>query len=455
MQRGAPSRFELARRALTLAALIARAALLYLELTLARRGPWKRSDAALVERQRRFAARFVATATRFRGGLIKIGQVASLRVEVVPEPVSQELERLQDRVSPHPFEGIARQIRAELGADVDELFQRFDREPLASASLGQVHRAMTSDGREVAVKVLYPGIEHSVAVDLAMARLGAWLFNRFSPADLLQIHREIRETLLGEMDYLREGRACEKIGRNLARDPELASHIRTPTIHWDRTTRRVLSMEYIAGVKINAHAALEARGVDRAELALWASRAFLHMMFRDGFFHCDPHPGNFLVDAEGKVAIIDFGMNQQISPETLEGIRQNVLASISRDPERYARSLVEAGIVQAADLPTVIELARLSFDPKYYNLTPAELVRLDFSEYFRRMRGHMKQLRSFHIPEGLVMWSRAISLLYALLVELAPGIRPLEVFGPYAAEFLQEQPASAVNLDVSNTSKTV
>jgi predicted unusual protein kinase regulating ubiquinone biosynthesis (AarF/ABC1/UbiB family) len=214
-------------------------------------------------------------------------------------------------------------------------------------------------------------------------------------------------------------------------------------------------MEYIAGVKINAHAALEARGVDRAELALWASRAFLHMMFRDGFFHCDPHPGNFLVDAEGKVAIIDFGMNQQISPETLEGIRQNVLASISRDPERYARSLVEAGIVQAADLPTVIELARLSFDPKYYNLTPAELVRLDFSEYFRRMRGHMKQLRSFHIPEGLVMWSRAISLLYALLVELAPGIRPLEVFGPYAAEFLQEQPASAVNLDVSNTSKTV
>lgn len=455
MRREAPSRLALARRALTLALLIARAGLLYLQLTFAQRGHWKPTEAALVERQRRFASRFVAVATRFRGGLIKIGQIASLRVEIVPEPVTQELERLQDRVSPHPYEGIAEQIRSELGAPVEELFRSFVREPLASASLGQVHRATTADGREVAVKVLYPGIEQSVAIDLAMAKLGAWLFDLVSPADLLQVHREIRHTLLGEMDYLREGRAAETIERNLALDPELASHIRIPEILWDRTTRRVLCMEYIAGAKINDSAAVAVSGVERTDLVLWASRAFLHMMFRDGFFHCDPHPGNLLVDASGKIAIIDFGMNQRISPATREAIRQNVMASIARDPERYARSLLEAGVVQAADLPAVIEIAKLSFDPKYYNLTPAELARLDLGDYFRRMRIHLKQLRSFHLPEGVVMWSRAISLLYALLVELAPGLRPLEVIGPYGAEFLLDQPASDVNLGVSNASKTV
>ncbi len=454
-RRYTPTLLSLVRRALVLFGLITRAFGLWAVSWLAERG-WLRSDPArALERQAGFARRFVDAATRFRGGLIKLGQVASLRVDVVPAAVTDELARLQDRVEPHPFQEIQAQIEAELAAPLEARFAAFSREPLASASLGQVHRARTLDGRDVAVKVLYPGIERSVAVDLAMTRLALWLFDWIAIADLMQVYRELRDSLLGEMDYLREGRAGEEIAGNLARDPELAVRVRVPRIHWDLTTRRVLCMEFVEGVKINDAAAVAALGARVPDLVLWISRAFLHMMFRDGFFHCDPHPGNLMVTLDGRIGIVDFGMNRRISPEVLAAVRKNVLASVWRDPDLYAASLVEAGMIGSADIPAAKEIAQLGFDPAYYNLTPQEMMKIDFGEYFRRMRGQLKRIRSFQLPDGLVMWSRAISLLYGLLVELAPGVRPLDVLGPFVAEFLQGGVPAASNIGVSPPSNSV
>jgi ubiquinone biosynthesis protein len=195
-------------------------------------------------------------------------------------------------------------------------------------------------------------------------------------------------------------------------------------------------MEFIDGVKINDRAALAARGFDPEEVARWAVRAFLHMIFRDGFFHCDPHPGNLLVDAEGRIGIVDFGMNKRLAPAVMTMLRENLLATVTRDEKRYARSFFEAGMIDARDVAAVEDVARLSFDPSYYNLTPRELARLDFGEYLSRMRGQMKRVRSFRLPDGIVMWGRALTLLMGLASELAPGIRPLEVVGPYVARFL-------------------
>ena len=160
------------------------------------------------------------------------------------------------------------------------------------------------------------------------------------------------------------------------------------------------------------------------------------MMFRDGFFHCDPHPGNLIVDREGRIAIIDFGMNERLTPEVLAAMRDHLRASVLRDRELFATSLVAAGAIDARDLPVARELAELAFDPALYNLTPQEVAGLDFALLFSRMRGQLVRLRSFRLPPGIVMWSRAISILYGLLVELAPGIRPLDLFGPYVMEFL-------------------
>jgi ubiquinone biosynthesis protein len=339
-------------------------------------------------------------------------------------------------VDPHPAGEIAEQIERELGRPIPELFSAFEPEPLAAASLGQVHAARLHGGEKVAVKVLYPGVERSVAVDLAATRIGLWLFDFVTVADLGQVYRELRESLLGEMDYEREGRAAEEVARNLASDPEVASRVRIPAIHWEATRRRVLTMEFIEGVKINDRVALEARGVRVAELVPWAVRAFLHMIFRDGFFHCDPHPGNLLVDPQGRIGIVDFGMNKRLEPAVIRMMRDNLMATISRDPVLYARSLLEAGMIVEKDVPTVEEIARISFDPAYYNLTPAELANLDFGDYLRRMRAQMKRVSSFHLPDGLVMWSRAITLLLGLASELAPGIRPLDVMGPYVMAFL-------------------
>jgi len=436
------SGWALAARAVVLLGLIVRGAALYGRLRLAGRGLRPLDEGEREIRLRRFARRFVAAATRFRGGLIKLGQVASLRVEVLPDSLTGELARLQDRVDPHPFEEIARRIESEYGVPWSERLSALAPDPIAAASLGQVHEARARDGRRLALKVLYPGIERSVAVDLAMTRLALRLFDFVTVADLREVYRQLRGSIRGEMDYLREGRAAEEVARNLSADRELWSHLRVPAIDWQLTTRRILAMEFIEGAKINDLRALEQLGVSREDLVARAGRAFLHMMFRDGFFHCDPHPGNLIVDGEGRIAIIDFGMNERLDPRVLAAVRDHLRASVMRDSALYARSLVDAGAIDAEDVAVVEEIADLAFTPELYNLTPQEVADLDFSVHFRRMREQLDKLDSFRLPPGIVMWSRALSVLYGLVVELAPGLRPLDLFGPYVLEFLQA-PAAA------------
>ena len=432
-----PSLFSLLGRAAVLSSLILEAGWIYLVYRAVRKGWLRRDDAWLENRFARFAGRFVRVATKFRGALIKLGQVASLRIDVIPDAMTGELIKLQDRVPPHPFEEIELQIERELGGRTSELFREFEETPVASASLGQVHRARDRAGRDVAVKVLYPGVERSVAIDLRMVQLALWLFNPLVAPDLMSVNAQLARSLRGEMDYEREGRAAERIKANLSRDEELFSHLRIPWIDWETTSQRVLTMEFIEGEKINDRAALEARGVDVPGAVEWATRAFLHQMFRDYFFHCDPHPGNLLVDLEGRVAIIDFGMHQRIEPEVMDGIRSNVLAAVTRNEDLWVDSMIGIGIIREADRESARELARLSFDPAYYNLTPRELTEIDFGDYFSKMREHLWMIRSFRMPDGLVAWGRAFSLLYGLAAELAPEIRPLDIVGPYVLGFLQ------------------
>lgn len=434
-----PSMLALVRRGLVLLGLIVEAAWVYLLYRLVRRGTLARSPDWLAARFGRFASRFVRIATRFRGGLIKLGQVASLRVDVIPEAITAELVKLQDRVPPAPFAAIELQLKRELGRPVEQVFARFDPLPIAAASLGQVHRASDRAGAALAVKILYPGVERSVAVDLRMLKLALWLFDPLVAPDLLSVHAQLARSLLREMDYVAEGHAAERVAAGLAHDAKLRAEVRVPTIHWETTTRRVLTMEFIEGDKINDRDALAARGVDVAERVAWATRAFLHQMFRERFFHCDPHPGNLLVDREGRVVLIDFGMHEAIAPEIMEGVRMNVLAAVTRNEDLWVDSLVQVGILRERDREAARSLARISFDPAYYNLTPRELTEIDFGDYFDKVRGHLWLIEGARMPDGLLAFGRAFSLLYALALELAPGMRPLDVVGPYVLAFLQPQ----------------
>ncbi len=436
-----PALHSLALRFSVLLGLVAQAAWIYARYWADDRGVLRARDGAIAGAMRRFAVRFVRIAVAYKGGLIKLGQVASLRVDVLPEEVSAELAKLQDRVDAHPLAEIRAQVERELGGRLEDLYASFSESAIAAASLGQVHEARLASGERVAVKVLYPGVERSVAIDLAAARVGLWLFDFVTVADLDSVYAQVRSSIHGEMDYEAEGRAAEEVARNLAADPELAKRVRVPAIHWPLTRRRVLTMEFVEGVKINDREALAARGIETRELAVWAARAFLHQMFRDGFFHCDPHPGNLVVDDAGRLGILDFGMHQRLDARVLTMLRETLLATFARDPVRYARAFLNAGMVHPEDLATVEEIGRISFDPKYFNLTPKELAQIDVGAHVSRMRTQMKKVRSFQIPDGLVLWTRAFGLLLGLTSELAPGIRPMDVVGPYVIRFLGAPPA--------------
>ena len=431
-----PALHTLALRFAVLLGLVAQAAWIYVRFWADDRGILRARPGAIAGAMQRFAVRFVRIAVEYKGGLIKLGQVASLRVDVLPEAVSAELAKLQDRVDAHPLAEIRAQVERELGGALEQHYSAFSEQAIAAASLGQVHEARLPGGERVAVKVLYPGVEKSVAVDLAAARVGLWLFDFVTVAELDQVYAQIRDSIRGEMDYEAEGRAAEEVARNLAADRELAKRTRVPRIHWQATRRRVLTMEFVAGVKINDREALAARGIDPREIAAWTARAFLHQMFRDGFFHCDPHPGNLVVDEAGRVGILDFGMHQRLGPGVLAMLRETLLATVARDPARYAKALLGAGMIRAEDLATVEEIARITFDPKVYNLTPAELAQIDMAAYVTRLRTQLKRVASFQIPDGLVLWGRAFGLLLGLASELAPGIRPMDVVGPYVIRFL-------------------
>ena len=207
-----PSLTSLLHRAVVLLGLIVRAFVLYLRVVLSNRGWLRWSDAASVASLHALAVRFVRAAVRFKGALIKVGQMASLRIEILPSEVTDELAKLQDSVDPHPSGEILQQIRFELGQSVEDLFETFSITPLAAASLGQVHRARTRDGREVALKVLYPGVERSVSIDLAMTKLAIWGFNFFVVADLMPVYRELRDVRMQDRagrQQQPEARKCE------------------------------------------------------------------------------------------------------------------------------------------------------------------------------------------------------------------------------------------------------
>jgi predicted unusual protein kinase regulating ubiquinone biosynthesis (AarF/ABC1/UbiB family) len=409
-------------------------------------------------RLRRSAADFRRQAVRMGGVLIKVGQFFSARVDVLPDEITSELAGLQDEVAPERFEDIRGLIETELGSTLGDAFVTFNEKPLASASLGQVHRAeIKADGvngdtiTDIVVKVQRPDIEVIIATDLAaLRRVGGWL-QRYPPirrrADVPALVQEFTHILYEEIDYLAEGRNAETFAATFADHPE----VRVPEVIWTHTTRRVLSLEDVYAIKITDYGEIAAAGVDRAEVADRLFRIYLQQIFEDGFFHADPHPGNLFVHPfpaeEGdsivrwELTFVDFGMVGRVPPHLRAGLRELAIAVGTRDPRRMITAFQMMGVLlPEADLE-LLERAEERALEQFWGKSMSELADISYHE-MREIALEYRDLlyqMPFQIPQNLILLGRTVGILSGMCTGLNPDFNFWDGMAPFARKLLADE----------------
>eukprot|EP00466_Bigelowiella_natans_P019450 jgi/Bigna1/52122/estExt_Genewise1Plus.C_50225 len=298
---------------------------------------------------------------------IKIGQLLSTRIDILPREYIEELSQLQDNCPKFPTSVAKQIIEEEFGTTVEELYDTFDETPLAAASLGQVHRA-TKDGKELAVKIQRRGLRELFKADLSNLKLLATLLDKFDPkydgADRNwgNIFQETERLLYQEIDYTLEAANARRFEDNFReQNPELFSRIKVPGTYPSLTTEKVLTMEYVPGVKITDVDKIKEMGVDTAEISRISAESYMTQLCRHGFFHCDPHPGNLAVDAKngGRIIYYDFGMMDVIPEKTRKGLVDFVFGVYNVDARAVVQAMVDTGIIEPrADMYDIIKVVR-------------------------------------------------------------------------------------------------
>lgn len=397
---------------------------------------------------------------------IKIGQQFSTRVDILAKEYVDELAELQDQVPPFSSETAVQIVEEELGRPVDVIFDRFDRDPIAAASLGQVHRAKLR-GKEIVVKVQRPGLKALFDIDLKNLRVIAQNLQKIDPKsdgakrDWVAIYDECANVLYEEIDYTKEATNAERFAENFKDMP----YVKAPAIYREFSTPQVLVMEYVPGIKINRIAALDELGVDRKRLARYAVESYLEQILRHGFFHADPHPGNIAVDDAngGRLIFYDFGMMGSISPNIREGLLEVFYGVYEKDPDKVLAAMVQMGVlVPSSDLTAVRRTAqfflnsfeeRLAAQRAEKERMEAESKKLGFKKQLtKEEKAEKKKLRlaaigedllsigadqPFRFPATFTFVVRAFSVLDGIGKGLDPRFDISEIAKPYALELLR------------------
>jgi ubiquinone biosynthesis protein len=369
---------------------------------------------------------------------IKLGQILSTRADLLPPAYIAELAKLHDRVPPVPAAVIREVIEREFGQPVEAVFARFDDEPLASASIGQVHAASLFSGEEVVVKVQKPGVGDQVEVDLRLlldlARTGQRRSALAKDYDFVAIAEEFARTLRGELDYEREGRNADTFRRLFAGNRDVL----IPRIYWSQTTSRVLTMQRLTGVKIDDLPALDRLDIDRHELAVRSANLILTEIFEHGFYHADPHPGNFLVLADGAIGALDFGMVGRVGNHQKLDLLELMAAVLDRDAERAVDAFEALGVAGVAgDASRRDELVReVGHLLDRYVGRPLADLRFEevTAEIFAMARRH--RLR---IPVDLVLLMKTLAMNEGVGRYLDPGFNAAGVAAPFARRVMRRR----------------
>jgi ubiquinone biosynthesis protein len=293
--------------------------------------------------QGRTGQKLAGALTDLGPSFIKLGQFASTRADLLGEDMAADLSDLQDHLPPFPTDQAREIAEAELGTDIEDLFASFERDPVSAASIAQVHYAVTTDGREVAVKILRPGVERAFRRDLDLFYWLAGLVERTQPAlrrlKPIELVALFEQQVRLEMDLRLEAAAADELAENFEDDPTY----RVPPVDWLRTARRVLTMGRLTGIPMDDRQALVAAGHDLQAILDKAAAIFFRQVFRDGFFHGDQHPGNMFVDEQGRILAVDFGIMGRLDHATRQYLADMMLATLDRDYRRLAEVHVEAG----------------------------------------------------------------------------------------------------------------
>jgi predicted unusual protein kinase regulating ubiquinone biosynthesis (AarF/ABC1/UbiB family) len=433
------------------------------ELFLPRFGLERISARGRTRRLRLIARRFHALAIDLGGLMIKVGQFMSSRLDVLPPVITKELEGLQDEVPPVPFAQMRARAEEEFGMPLERAFASVEERPLAAASLGQAHRAVLTDDlaadtglREVVLKIQRPGIDRIVDVDLrALRKVGVWL-SRVAlvrdRVDMPALVEEFAATSLEEIDYLHEAASSERFAEDFGGEGGVA----VPEVVWERTTRRVLTLQDVTAIKINDVDALRGAGIDPSEVAARFAAVMFDQLFDDGFFHADPHPGNVFVtpmsaamDADSptwRFTFIDFGMMGEVPPNLRRGLRRVLIAAASRDGKGLVDGIRDIGVLLPSADTVQLERAMTQLFSRFGGMGFAELQEVDPREFraFAVEFGDVVRALPFQLPENFLLIVRAMSLTSGMCSALDPAFNIWDAVEPYAQRLIREESGNTV-----------
>ena len=397
-------------------------------------------DRRLRDHHRRSAQRIYRVVLRLQGLMIKIGQTIGSRPDVFPEEYASVLSLLQDKVPPHPWNEMKPHIERELGGPIASVFAEFDRKPVAAASLAQVYKAKLKDGRQVAVKVVYPNSPRLVRTDLRILRGMIWLESRFSNYPLEPVYQELAANVPLEVDMLHEAEAMKAIASTLAYRDDVV----IPGIVEEHTSKRILTMEYIDGIKITNLDGLRAAGIDTEVLFPLLVEVYMEQIMRHGHFHADPHPGNLLGLPGNRLGLLDFGLTKKITDDFREAFKLTTRSMFTGDNEGLVRGLKAQGMRlknEADDASFVAsgEFFRAMSDPETYkDKEIVQAVNEAWGEAF-------KKNPLVDMPGDMTLAMRVFFLLFGLGATVGSNLDLQENNIPQIALKYAQEPETVVN----------
>ena len=397
----------------------------------------------------RRAERIVAAVAGLGPTFVKLAQVFASRPDVIPELYARALTTLTDQVPAAPWAEIERVVRDSYGRRPGELFDRFDERPIASGSLGQVYRARLA-GREVVLKVLRPGVEEQVALDLAAARrILGWLERAWDNQHVRNFRMAVEEFALrvgDEMDFRREAEHAEEIGRRFAQSRTVV----VPEVVPAMTRQRAMVMEYVEGVRVDRIGDLVAAGrVSAEDVVRTVIEAYAQMMLQDGLFHADPHPGNILVRADGGVVLLDFGMCVRVRREMRRDLVRTIMAAIRRDADGVVDGFGALGLIDpGADRAVILDLARTLLDLAYSSAPAPEAIQVLADRVMNELHDWPVTL-----PGEMVYFARAAALVEGLGVRFVPGFNGVTFAAPVVLRMRREILASLADAPAPATTE--